>query len=403
MIPIRQLYLDHVAQTSEMPLGLEIDHADGVYIFDTSGKRYIDMNSGISVSSMGHCHPTIIQAIEDQARKYLHTMVYGEHIQSPQVQMAQLLTSQLDPSLNSLYYLMTGTEASELAMKLAKRITGRYEIVACRNAYHGSTQGAESLRSDEDYLANYRPLLPGVRHISFNDSDDLQKITSRTACVITELVQGEAGVRLPDQEWLQKLAHRCKSVGALLIIDEIQTGFGRTGSLFAHQGHNLVPDILLVGKAMGGGMPIAGVVAHKNLMQSLVRNPTLGHITTFGGHPISCAAAHASLRELLNSNLISEVEPKAKYIIDTLGAHSIIQEVRSAGLMMAVESRSRKYLKHIVSQAHALGVLVDWFLFDDRSFRVAPPLIITMMELEEACSILLKAFDYAESHYSKGG
>ena len=401
MMPIRQLYLDHVGQTSEMPLALEIDYARGVHIYGTDGKRYIDMNSGISVSSLGHCHPAVVAAIQEQSQKYLHTMVYGEHIQSAQVQMAQLLTAQLDESLNSLYYLMSGTEATELAMKLVKKQTGRYEIVACRDVYHGSTQGAESLRSDEAYLANYRPLLPGIRHIDFNKVQDLEMITTATAGVIVEVVQGEVGVEAAEQEWLVALRQKCSEVGTILVFDEIQSGFGRTGSLFAHQRYGVIPDVLLVGKAMGGGMPIAGVIADRELMSALIKNPALGHITTFGGHPVSCAAAHAALQFLLESDLIAQVKSKSDFIKEQLSAHPIIKEVRGEGLMMAVEPKSRKYLKHIVSNAHELGVLVDWFLFNDRSFRIAPPLIITMSELEEACSILLKAFDYAEGVYSK--
>lgn len=401
MISIRQLYLDHVGQTSEMPLALEIDHAQGVYIYSTGGKRYIDMNSGISVSSLGHCHPAVVAAIQDQSEKYLHTMVYGEHIQSAQVQMAQLLTTQLDVSLNSLYYLMSGTEATELAMKLVKKHTSRYEIVACRDVYHGSTQGAESLRSDEAYLANYRPLLPGIRHIDFNNVEDIDSITSATAGVIVEVVQGEVGVRAAEQEWLIALRKRCDEVEAILVFDEIQSGFGRTGTLFAHQRYGVVPDVLLVGKAMGGGMPIAGVIADRELMSTLVKNPALGHITTFGGHPVSCAAAHASLQFLLESDLIAEVKTKSDFIKEQLSTHPIIKEVRGEGFMMAVEPKSRKYLKHIVGHAHELGVLVDWFLFNDRSFRIAPPLIITQEQLEEACALLMKAFDYAYSIYAK--
>ncbi len=400
MLSKRQLFLDNVAQTSDIPLSLEISHASGIYIYDQEGKRYHDLNSGIAVSSLGHCHPAVVDAITEQAQRYMHTMVYGEHIQTPQVAFAELLISQLDDRYESVYYLMSGTEATELAMKMLKRQTGRYEIVAARNAYHGSTQGAESLRSDEDYKAPFLPLLPGIHHIDFNNFEDLQQITERTAGVIIEAVQGEAGVILPAEGYLQAVRERCEEVGALMVIDEIQSGFGRTGHLFAHQKYGVLPDILLIGKAMGGGMPIAGVVSSRELMRCLVKNPMLGHITTFGGHPISCAAAHATLKTLVDTRLYEEALAKEAYIRERL-QHPIIKEVRSSGLMMAVEITKLKYLKHIVAKAHELGALVDWFIFNNRSFRLAPPLIITMEQLETACDILLSAMDYAEVKYKR--
>ncbi len=400
MISLRQLFLNQVAQTSPTPIMLEVDRASGVFIYDVTGKRYYDMNSGIAVSSLGHCHPKVISAIQHQASQYLHTMVYGEHVQSPQVQLAQLLLSQIDEAMDRIYYLMSGTEATELAMKLSKRYTRRYKIVACRNAYHGSTQGAESLRSDESYKAFYRPLLPGIVHINFNNTEDLVKIDDTVAGVIIEVVQGEAGVILPDHVWLRHLALRCKEVGALLIIDEIQTGFGRTGQLFAHLRYDISPDILLLGKAMGGGMPISAVVSRAAIMSSIVHNPSLGHITTFGGHPVSCAAALAGLEALLQGNLIDEVSVKSSYVIKRLSAHPLIKEVRNSGLLMAVEVTHRKHLKHIVRRAYELGVIVDWFLFNDRSFRLAPPLIVSIDQLREVCDVLIRAFDYAEKQYS---
>ena len=400
-IPLRQLYLAKVAQTSELPMMLEVDHAEGVFIYDTEGKRYFDMNSGIAVSSLGHRHPAVVAAIKAQADKYLHTMVYGEHVQSPQVLFADRLLTQLDDSLSTLYYLMSGTEATELAMKLAKRYTGRPQLVACRQAYHGSTQGAESLRSDEDYKAPYRPLLPGIVHIDFNNMEDVTKITTQTACIILEVIQGEAGVRLPNAKWLQAVKTRCHDVGALFILDEIQSGFGRTGHLFAHQAYGVTPDILLIGKAMGGGMPIAGVISSHEIMSCLIKNPSLGHITTFGGHPMSCAAAFANLEILLQDHLIGSVKMKEAFIKSKLENHPVIKEIRSAGLMMAVEVKSRKYLKHIVAKSFELGLIVDWFLFNNRSFRLAPPLIITMEELSEACNILEAALDHAWELYKK--
>lgn len=396
----RELFLQNVAQTSGLSLALDIDHASGMYIYDTSGKRYYDMNSGISVSSLGHCHPRVVQAIHDQVDSYMHTMVYGEHVQSPQVSYAAKLMKLLDDHFESLYYLMSGTEATELAMKIGKRYTGRYEIVCARHAYHGSTQGAESLRSDEDYKQPFMPLLPGIRHIDFNCIRDLGLITERTSCVIIEGVQGEAGVIPPIPGYLKMVRERCSEVGALLVMDEIQSGFGRTGHLFAHQKYDIIPDILLIGKAMGGGMPIAGVVSSKEIMNCLISKPVLGHITTFGGHPVSCAAALATLTVLIEDNLINQVNKKEQFIKNKL-QHPIIKEVRSAGLMMAVEITKLKYLKHVVGYAIENGVLIDWFLFNNRSFRLAPPLIATIEELDAATDILLKAMDYAQARYKK--
>ena len=401
MISQRQLYLSHVAQTSEMPLLLQIDHAEGIFIYDTSGKRYYDMNSGISVSSLGHCHPKVVKAVQKQVATHMHTMVYGEHVHSPQVSYAQLLTAQLADQYQSLYYLMSGTEATELAMKIAKKHTGRIEIVACANAYHGSTQGAESLRSDEKYLAPFRPLLPGIKHIRFNNQEDLSHITCRTACVICEPVQGEAGVIIPQGNYLSHVQERCRQVGALFILDEIQTGFGRTGHLFAHQKYDILPDVILIGKAMGGGMPISGVVSSKHIMSSLVKDPALGHITTFGGHPVVCAAALATLQVLLDGDIMDQVSSKATMIHTRLSAHPIIKQVRHSGLMMAVEPTYRKYLKHIVQRAYEKGLLIDWFLFNNRSFRLAPPLTATNQELSDACDILLRAMDDVEAKYQK--
>jgi len=401
MISQRQLYLAHVAQTSELPMMLEVERAEGVLLYDSTGKKYYDMNSGISVSSLGHGHPKVVAAIQEQASKYMHTMVYGEHVQTPQVQFAKLLTDQLTEQLNSVYFLNAGTEATELTMKIAKRYTGRYNIAACRNAYHGSTQGAESLRSDEDYKGAYLPLLPGIRHVEFNNIESLHLLDDTVAGIIMEVVQGEAGVILPDAAWLKALVTKCKKHGILVIADEIQSGFGRTGSLFAHQKHGLHPDILLIGKAMGGGMPISGVVSSVEIMSCLVKNPALGHITTFGGHPVCCAAAYASLKVLVEEDIIQSVQAKETFIKSKLSVHPIIKEVRSAGLMMAVETTNRKYLKHIVAKALELGVVVDWFLFNNRSFRVAPPLVITMKELKSACDILIQSFDFALEQYKK--
>ena len=401
MPTLRQLFLSHVAQTSELPLMLEVDYASGMYIYDRSGKRYIDMNSGISVSSLGHCHPNVVKAVQEQVSKHMHTMVYGEHIQNKQIAFAELLTKQLHEQLSKVYYVMTGTECVEVAMKLSRRYTKRYEIIAARDAYHGSTYGAEALRSDTEFTSSFAPGVPGIKHIDFNSEIDLQKITTKTACVIIEPVQAESGVNPPIKNYLQKVEARCKEVGALFILDEIQTGFGRTGHLFAHHKYEVTPDVLLIAKSMGGGMPIGAVVSSGEILGAITKNPALGHITTFGGHPVSCAAAHAMLSTLLDEGIIDDVLRKEQLIKSYLSEHSIVKEIRSSGMMMAVELTKRKYLKHVVSKAIDLGLIIDYFLFNNKSFRLAPPLIINDEQIKEACNILLEAFIYAESKYKK--
>jgi len=396
----RDIFLKNVAQTSTYPLALEIDSAEGVFIYDITGKKYFDLNSGISVSSLGHRHPKIIQAIQDQLSKYMHTMVYGEHIQSPQVEFASLLSQQLDPSLNSVYFLNSGSEVIEAAMKLARKVTNRYNIIACKNAYHGSTIGAESLRSDIEYSSAFAPLLPGIKHINFNNFDDLKLIDCRTACVIMEPVQAEAGIVPPENNYLQEVQKRCQEVGALFVLDEIQTGFGRTGHLFAHQKYNVKPDLLCIGKAMGGGMPIGGLVGERNLMGGFTKNPDLGHITTFGGHPVVCAAAVANLKVLLEEDLCPRVLENETFILQKL-QHPIVAKIRSSGMMMAVELSKKKYLKHVVNFAFANGALIDYFIFNNKSFRLAPPLIYSKDQLDKALDILLAAFDFAEQKYAK--
>ncbi|MFT4533902.1 MAG: acetylornithine/succinyldiaminopimelate/putrescine aminotransferase [Saprospiraceae bacterium] len=400
MPSIRELYINHVAQTSEIPLMLEIERAEGMYMYSTGGKRYLDLNSGISVSSLGHRHPNVIEAVKDQLDKHLHTMVYGEHIHTPQVAFAKLLTKVLDNGLDSVYYLSSGTEAVEGSMKLARKYTGRYEIIACSNAYHGSTMGSESLRSDDEFTRSFLPGVPGIRHIDFNDENQLSKIGENTACIILEPVQAEGGVKLPKDNYLQKVRKRCNEVGALMILDEIQTGFGRTGDLFAHKKYGVVPDILLMGKAMGGGMPVSAFVAPKEIMMALAKKPMLGHITTFGGHPACVAAALATLQTLTNEEIYQGVLRKEELIRSKL-KHPIIKEVRSSGLMMGVELTRRKYLKHVVNHTIKNGALIDYFLFNNKSFRLAPPLIINDDQIEEGCNILLAAMDHARFKYTK--
>ena len=400
MLSKRDLYINHVTQTSTFSMMLDVERAEGLYIYSGDGKRYLDLNSGISVSSLGHRHPKVVKAIKDQVDTHMHTMVYGEHIQSPQTQYAELLTKHLGHGLDNVYLLNSGSEAVEVAVKIAKRYTDKYEIIAAAGAYHGSTVAAESLRSDLDFTSAFRPSIPGIRHIRFNSHEDLKKITCRTACVIMELVQAESGVITPDQKWLKAIRTKCKHTNTLLILDEIQTGFGRTGHLFAHQKYHIQPDILTIGKAMGGGMPISACVARKEIMHCIADKPTLGHITTFGGHPVCTASALATLQTLLDDKIIEGVLAKEK-LIKSLLQHNIIAEVRSSGMMMAVELKRRKFLKHVVNAAQEGGALVDYFLFNDKSFRLAPPLIITEDQIREGCQILLNAMDVAEAKYHK--
>ncbi|MGB4960343.1 MAG: aspartate aminotransferase family protein, partial [Saprospiraceae bacterium] len=373
MSAIRRMFLDHVAQTSEMAMCLEVSRASGMYIYGMDGKKYLDFNSGIAVSSLGHCYPEVVEAVKSQAETYMHTMVYGEHIQRPQVEYARLLSQTLGNGLDSTYFVNSGSEAVEAALKLARKASGRSEIISCGGAYHGSTIAAESLRSDYEFSRQYFPTIPHVGHIRFNDPKDLDNITERTACVISEPVQAEGGIILPKDDYLQKLRTKCNETGTLLILDEIQTGFGRTGYLFAHQKYEIIPDILLIAKGMGGGMPIGALVAPKSLMMHLARNPSLGHITTFGGHPVCVSAALATLRVLISKDYISSILDKEK-LLHSLLKHPLISEVRSSGLMMAVQLKSPEYLTPAIDAIISNGVLVDYFLFDNQSFRIAPPL-----------------------------
>ncbi len=387
---LRQQFLNHVAQTSDMPLALEIVKGKGVHLFDKDGKRYIDLISGISVSNLGHCHPRVVKAVQDQVGNYMHTMVYGEFVLGPQVKLASLLSANLPSNLDSVYFVNSGSEATEGAMKLAKRFTGRTEIISCKDAYHGSTQGAASLMSDDYFTQAFRPLLPNIRHIEFNNEADLNLITDQTAAVIMETVQAEWGVRKPENDYLKKVKKRCDEVGALLVLDEIQVGFGRTGSLFAFEQYGITPDILLLAKGMGGGMPIGAFVSSKEIMSVLMDNPFLGHITTFGGHPVTCAAALATLETMLEEKHFEDVERKAllfkKYLI-----HPAIKEIRNAGLIMAVDIGDFDTILAIIHEAMDKGIIVDWFLFNNESIRIAPPLIISDNEIKEACDILLGA------------
>jgi acetylornithine/N-succinyldiaminopimelate aminotransferase len=386
----RQLFLQHVAQTSPAPLALEIVKAEGCTLWDINGKPFIDLISGISVCNMGHRHPKVVEAIKNQADKYLHLLVYGEFVETPQVAYAKLLTDHLPATLDCIYFTNSGAEATEGAMKLAKRISGRTEIVAFKHSYHGSTQGALSVMGDEYWRNAFRPLLPGIRHLNYNDPTQFDQITSETACVIAETVQAEKGVNLPHVEWIQSLRKRCNKTGTLLVLDEIQAGFGRTGTLWAFEQYGIVPDILLLGKALGGGMPLGAFIASRKLMNTLTHDPVLGHITTFGGHPVCCAAGRAGMQALLEEKRIDEVAAKAQ-LFRALLKNRLIKDVRTAGLLIAVEFESFEINKKIIDRCIENGLITDWFLFAPECMRIAPPLVISEDQIRYACSIINSA------------
>jgi acetylornithine/succinyldiaminopimelate/putrescine aminotransferase len=385
---LRQLFLQHVAQTSLSPLALEIVKAEGCILTDSNGKQYIDLIGGISVANVGHRHPEVIEAIKKQLDAYLHIMVYGEMVQSPQVLFAKILTDHLPRQLNSVYFTNSGAEAVEGAMKLAKKATGKTEIIAFQNSYHGSTQGALSIIGSEYWRNAYRPLLPGINHLQYNSLDDLKYITKNTACVILETVQAEAGIIVPQKEWMKQVETRCKETGALLVLDEIQAGFGRTGKLWGFEHFDIVPDILLLGKALGGGMPLGAFIADKKLMDLFTDNPVLGHITTFGGHPVCCAAGMAAFQVLRNENMMRDIDEKV-LVFKELLVHALIKNIRSFGLWMAIEFDSFEITKQIIDGCIKRGVLSDWFLFAPNCIRIAPPLNITSGQVKQACNIII--------------
>lgn len=391
----RQLFLNHVAQTSPAPMGLEIVKAKGCSLWDKDGKEYIDGISGFSVANIGHGHPAVIEAITRQANEYMHLMVYGEMIQSPQVAYAKLLTDHLPETLDCVYFTNSGTEATEGAMKLAKRYTGRTDMMAFKNAYHGSTQGALSLMGSEYWRNAYRPLLPGVFHADYNDFNSLDAITEKTACVIAEVVQAEAGVQVANINWLQALRQQCSHTGTLLVFDEIQTGFGRTGTLWAFEQCGIESDILLLGKALGGGMPLGAFIANKNVMQTLTDNPVLGHISTFAGHPVCCAAGMAAFNVLLQDDLIAGVAEK-EALFHSLLVHPAIKKINSRGLLMALQFESSTLAQTVVHRCVKNGLITDWFLFGPDYMRVAPPLIISHEMIEVVCTIILTSIDEAK-------
>ncbi|MEJ2904156.1 aspartate aminotransferase family protein [Pedobacter panaciterrae] len=394
MLTQRQLFLQHNAQTTLEPLLLEFNKASGMYLYDTEGKKYLDLIAGIGVSNVGHCHPAVVEAVKNQAESYMHIMVYGEFVQSPQVNFAKALADVLPANLNCTYFVNSGAEAVEGAMKLAKRYTNRTEIISCNNSYHGSTQGALSLMGNEEFKQAYRPLLPHIKFIEYNSLTDLDLITTNTAAVFIETIQGEAGIRIADKAYFKALREKCTATGTLLVLDEIQCGFGRTGKLFGFEHFDIVPDILLLAKGIGGGMPIGAFISSKEIMMTLATNPILGHITTFGGHPVSCAAGLATLQTILHENIVDGVTEKGE-LFKKLLVHPAVKEVRGKGLMIAIEFENFETNKKIIDACIADGVISDWFLHCSNSMRVAPPLIISNEEIEYACSVILKNTELA--------
>jgi acetylornithine/succinyldiaminopimelate/putrescine aminotransferase len=390
----RQLFLQHVAQTSPTPIGIEMKRAQGVYLFDVNGKEYIDAISGFSVANIGHSNPRVIRAVQQQVTEYMHLIVYGEFIQQPQVAYAKLLTDHLPASLNCVYFTNSGAEAVEGAMKLAKRVTNRTKIISFNKSYHGSTQGALSISGDEYWRNAFRPLLPDIYRFDFGSEEAIEAIDNRTACIIMETVQAEAGIIKPAKEWIRAIRGKCDKNGVLLVLDEVQAGFGRTGSLWAFEQYNIVPDILLLGKAIGGGMPLGAFIADKKHLDTFTVDPILGHITTFGGHPVSCAAGMEAMKVLLEENYTGTVKKKEQFLISHI-QHPNIRVTRSAGLWMAVEFDSFETNHKAIQYCIRHGVISDWFLFAPNCMRIAPPLSITEPELEKMCSVIVESIEIA--------
>ena len=393
---LRKQFLQHVGQTSPSPMLIEVARAEGSFFYTPEGKRYFDLVAGVSVSNVGHANPDVVRAVQEQAAQYMHVMVYGEMVERPQVEYARRITELLPEGIDCLYFVNSGAEAVEVALKLAKRYTGRTELISMRRAYHGSTHGAMSMMGapeGEEWKAEFRPLLPDVKSINFNSFEDLQKITTRTAGVLCEVVQGEAGVRLPNPEWLKALRERCTEVGALLIFDEIQTGMGRTGSMFASTKYGITPDVVCLAKAFGGGMPLGGVASNKQILDSFTHNPCLGHITTFGGHPVCCAAGLAALNYLTNNNIVEKVESKGALFEERLKSHPRVLEIRRSGLLLALELGKAEYLYRLMEIFKEVGIMSDWFLYCDTAFRISPPLTISEAEIEECCTLIREALD----------
>jgi len=390
----RQLFFQHLAQTSDKPIGIEVASAEGIYIKDMNGKKFVDMIAGFSVCNIGHSHPDVIQAIQQQVEKYMHVIVYGEFIQAPQVQYAKALTSLLPENLQSVYFTSSGAEATEGAMKLAKRVTKRTKIISFKGGYHGSTQGALSVMGDEYFKNAFRPLLPDTLQLRFNNMEDLEHIDSTVACVIVEPVQAESGITPATKDWLAAIAEKCNEHCVLFIFDEIQSGYGRTGSMFAFEKLGVVPDILLVGKALGGGLPLGAFISHPKMMALLTESPVLGHITTFGGNPVCCAAGHAALKVLLGSGWINEVEAKENILLKEMNHPAIINRTHK-GLWMSLQFESEMLAKKIAATCVANGIITDWFLFAEDKIRIAPPLCITELELSAAIKNIKLSIDQA--------
>lgn len=390
MTILRKQFLEHIGQTSPSPLMIEVERAEGVYFYTPEGKAYLDLVSGVSVSNVGHNNPKVVEAICQQARSYTHVMVYGELIEKPQVQYAKMIADKLPDNLSSVYFLNSGAEAIEGAMKLAKRFTKRSEIISMRGAYHGSTQGAMSIMGEETFKTSFRPLLPDTRTIRFNNMDDLGFITQRTACVVTEVVQGESGVNPGQIEYLQALRARCTEVGALLVFDEIQTGFGRTGKWFAFEHYGVTPDILALAKALGGGMPLGAFVSSNKIMNSLTHDPVLGHISTFGGHPVCCAAGMAAMKFIEENSLLQNANEMGELFEGLLSQAPGIVQIRRSGLLLAIELGSSDRMFKAVAMLTDLGYMTDWFLFCDTAFRISPPLTISENEVKRCCDDIIK-------------
>lgn len=392
MISQRELFYSYIAQTSPEPMDLHIEKAEGVHLIDSEGKKYVDLISGISVSNVGHCNPRVVKAIQEQSEKYMHLMVYGEYVQTPQNKLAEAICNQLPKTLNNVYFVNSGSEAIEGALKLAKRYTKRTEIISCKNAYHGSSHGALSIMGNEDFKNNFRPLLPQTRLIEYNNFEDIQLITTNTAAIVIEAFQAEAGIILPEKGYIQAVREKCNEVGALMIVDEIQTGFGRTGKLFGFEQHGITPDIITLAKGMGGGMPIGAFVSKKEIMQTLTRNPVLGHITTFGGNAVSCAASLACLQEIEENKLTENVKKLSPVFLKHL-KHPEIIETRGIGFFLCVEFKNQAFNFGVIKKCVQKGVITDWFLFNDKCLRISPPLNLDEKTAIDCCNKILEAIE----------
>ena len=385
-------FIKYQAQTSPYPLGMEVSHAKGSYIFDTNNKKYLDFVAGVSACTLGHQPPRVNQAIKDQLDKYSHVMVYGEYSQSPAVEYCKLMASLLPEPLKKTYLVNSGTEAIEGALKLARRTTGRSQLISCHNAYHGNTMGSMSVMGFEERKQIFRPLIPDVEFITFNNEADLEKITTKTAGILLETIQGGAGFILPENNFLKKVRERCTEVGAMMILDEIQPGFGRTGKLFGFQNYDVIPDIVVMGKGMGGGMPVGAFTAAPEMMDLLSHDPKLGHITTFGGHPVIAAACLATLQEITETNLMAETLEKEK-LFKSLLVHPLIKDIRGKGLMLAAMTESAEITNEVILKCQDKGLILFWLLFEPNAIRITPPLTISENEIREGCAIILEVMD----------